>query len=359
MPRLRSVSPRPLAALAAALAAALLAGCASLPGGGAGGAPARGLLLVLNKGAASATLLDPRTAATVATFPTGEGPHEVAVSPDGRLAVVTNYGGETPGSSLTVLDLAARQVARTVELAPHARPHGVAWLPDGRRVAVTLETDSLVALVDVVAGAVTARIGTGQRGSHMLALSPDGSRAYVSNLSDGTVSLLDLDGGFLLRTVPSGAGAEGIAVTPDGAELWVTNRAANTISILDAETLAPLDTLAAPGFPIRVAFSPAGRLAVVTSAAAGTLRLIDAELRAEVATIPMPLDSARQRPTMLGPEFGRGTGVPIGVLVAPDARTAYVANANQDLVTVVDLVRRAVTGTLPTGREPDGMGWVP
>ena len=352
------MSPRTSTLVARVTLAVLLplAGCA--PPSTTGAASAGGLLLVLNKGAASASLVDPRSGATVATMATGEGPHEVAVSPDGRLAVVTDYGAETPGSTLTVLDLAARRPLRTIALAPLRRPHGVAWLPDGRHVAVTIETDSLVAVVDVAAGVVRARIRTHAGVSHMLALAPNGARAYVANIASGSVSMLDLEGEFLLRTVPTGAGAEGIALSPDGAELWVANRAANTVSVLDAQTLAPLDTLPSADFPIRVAFTPDGALALVTNARSGTLRLFDVASRVEVATIPMPVDSARVRTTMLGEEFGRGTGVPIGVLVGPDGRTAYVANANADLVTVVDLARRRVTGYLPTGREPDGLGWV-
>ena len=349
------------ALLGASLAAAACAPSSSSSAGEAPAAPdAGGALLVLNKAAASAAILDPRSGAVLATMPTGEGPHEVAVSPDGRLAVVTNYGQpQRPGSTLTLLDLAARRPLATIDVAPLQRPHGVGWLPDGRRVAVTSETDSLVALVDVIERRVVARVRTGQGGSHMLALSRDGARAYVANIGSGSVSMLDLEGRYLLRTTPTGAGAEGIALTPDGAELWVTNRAANTVTVLDAETLTPLDTLASADFPIRVTFTPGGRMALVTNARSGTLRLFDAVRRDTVATIAMPVDSTKTRGTMLGTEFGRGTGVPIGVLVGGDGRTAYVANANADLVTMVDLVTRRVTGWLPTGREPDGLAWVP
>ena len=355
---LRHRVPRaPLAALLLALAAAACAPAA--PGTGAAPAASSGLLLVLNKAAASASLVDPRTGATVATMPTGEGPHEVAVSPDGRQAVVTNYGApQAPGATLTLLDLAARRPLATIDLAPLSRPHGVAWLPDGRRVAVTIETDSLVAVVDVVERRVVARVRTDQSGSHMLVLSPDGTRAYVANIGSGSVSMLDLAGEYLLRTTPTGAGAEGIALSPDGARLWVTNREANTVVVLDAETLVPVDTRASADFPIRAAFTPDGRLALVTNARSGTLRLFDAARLDTVATIAMPVDSTKTRGTMLGDAFGRGTGVPIGVLVAPDGRTAYVANANADLVTVVDLATRRITGYLATGREPDGLGWV-
>jgi YVTN family beta-propeller protein len=343
------------------LLGALAAGCVPTPSAGSAPASAAaGSLLVLNKAAASASILDVRTGATLATLPTGEGPHEVAVSPDGRLAVVTNYGApQQPGSTLTLLDLAARRPLATIDVAPLRRPHGVAWLPDGRRVAVTFETDSLVALVDVIERRVVARVRTNQGGSHMLALSRDGARAYVANIGSGTVSMLDLEGRYLQRTTATGAGAEGIALSPEGARLWVTNRAANTVTVLDAETLTPVDTLRSADFPIRVAFTPNGRLALVTNARSGTLRLFDAARGDSVATIALPVDSTRTRGTMLGTEFGRGTGVPIGVLVGGDGRTAYVANANADLVTVVDLAARRVTGYLTTGREPDGLAWVP
>src|SRR5689334_5566328 len=89
------------------------------------GAQSGDLLLVLNKNAAEAVLLDPATGARVAAMPTGPFPHEVTVSPDGRTAVVANYGAQQPGSSLTVLDLATRAAVRTIDLGEYRRPHGI------------------------------------------------------------------------------------------------------------------------------------------------------------------------------------------------------------------------------------------
>jgi hypothetical protein len=69
------------------------------------GDEASGTLIVLNKSDATASLILLETGEVVRTLGTGIGPHEVAVSPDGKLAVVSNYGGRgQPGSSLTVLD---------------------------------------------------------------------------------------------------------------------------------------------------------------------------------------------------------------------------------------------------------------
>src|SRR5262245_44985702 len=147
----------------------------------------QGTLIVLNKADATASLIDLATGAVAATVPTGVGPHEAAVSPDGRLAVASNYGTrEAPGSSLTVIDVPGATVARTIDLGEHRHPHGVAWLPDGKRVAVTAEESRALLLVNVPDGAVEAVIGTDQDVSHMVVVSPDGVRAYVASIGSGS-----------------------------------------------------------------------------------------------------------------------------------------------------------------------------
>ena len=75
-----------LLAVRALVAAACL--CASAPAAVAQrGALSGEQLIVLNKSDATASLIDLGTGAVVATMPVGTGPHEVAVSPDGRTAV--------------------------------------------------------------------------------------------------------------------------------------------------------------------------------------------------------------------------------------------------------------------------------
>ena len=45
-------------------------------------------LVVLNKSEHTASLIDPASGKTLAKLPVGRGPHEVIVSPDGRLGVL-------------------------------------------------------------------------------------------------------------------------------------------------------------------------------------------------------------------------------------------------------------------------------
>ncbi|MFG0258819.1 MAG: YncE family protein, partial [Phycisphaerales bacterium JB041] len=209
-----------------------------------------GTLLVLNKADDTAQFIAQPSGETVATVATGNGPHEAAVSPDGRWAVAANYEDRT-ANTLTVYDAHAMEPVRTIDLGEWRAPHGLAFVGDSAVLAVTCEGSAQLLLVDVEGGTVEARIGTDARGSHMVAVTPDGARAFVANIPDGTVSAIDLAERKLLGVIPTGPGAEGIDVTPDGREVWVTNRAADSITVIDTETLEEIETVMCAGFPIR------------------------------------------------------------------------------------------------------------
>src|SRR5678816_1315844 len=102
-----------------------------------------GTLVVTNKTPSTATIIDVASKRTLATLPTGNGPHEVVISSDGRLAVVSDYSGQ-PGRTLTVIDVPALRVVRTIDLGQYNRPHGMVFLPGDSIVIVTSEASGNV-----------------------------------------------------------------------------------------------------------------------------------------------------------------------------------------------------------------------
>ena len=312
-------------------------------------------LVVLNKNEASASIISLADGRTIATMPVGDGPHEVAVSPDGNWAVAANYGGRTAGNSLTVLDLRNRRAVRTIDLGTYARPHGIAWLPDGKRVVVTSEQARAVVIVDVPNGKVDRTISTGQPG-HLLTLAKDGHHVYTANIAAGSVSLIDLDKGTVVKTVVTGKGPEGNDLSPNGRELWAADRTLNRITILDANTLDSLATIPTGEFPNRVHFTPDGHWVLVSNIRSGTVDVIDAASRRTVDHIAFAFDSTQANPTMLG-AMGR-TPQPEGILIAPDGRRAWIALSAMNRLAEVDIPTRRVLRYLTTGQEPDGMGYV-
>ncbi len=330
------------------------------PIGGVDGPGGSGTLIVLNKAEASASLLDCRTGEEVARVPTGDGPHEVAVSPDGVTAVVANYGIRgVRGNSLTVIDIPAKSVRATIDLGDYHRPHGIQFLPDGRQVMVTVEQEQAVVLVDLASAAVVGTFSTGQRVSHMLVLTPDARRAFVANIMSNNVTVVDLELAQAVANIETGKGAEGIDISPDGREVWVTNRAEDTISIIDTEVLEVVETLPCASFPIRLKFTPDGRHVLVSNARSGDVAVFAAIERREVRRVPMQQEAVGDTSQRLFRDaFGQGP-VPVGILVEPRGRRAYVACTNTRVVAVIDLQKWEVTGYLTAGKEPDGLGHSP
>jgi YVTN family beta-propeller protein len=332
---------------------------AALAGAGLGATAAwAGTLVVANKSEATVSLVDTASRVVRATLPTGVGPHEVVVSPDGRLALVADYGGREGGSTLTVIDLPGRRVARTIVLAPHRRPHGLAVLPGGERALVTAEESRALLVVDLARGVVERTLVTGAETSHMVVASADGARAYVANIGSGSVTVFDLRTYERLSEIRTGRGAEGVALAPDGAELWVTNRDDDTVSVIDTAALRVVATLAASDFPIRAEATPDGRRVLVSCAGSGDVAVFDRAKRALERRVPLPAPPATVEGKLFGGRFG-ASSLPIGLEIAPDGRRAWVAHAGADVISEIDLGRLAKTGELRAGREPDGMAYSP
>ncbi len=191
-------------------------------------------LLVLNKTDATLAIVDPATRAVLGTVPTGEAPHELAVSADGKLAFVANYGAQTPGHTISMIDLGARKELRRVEVAPLLRPHGIQVV--NGRVYFTSEIARVVARYDPEADRVDWIFGTGQDTTHMLRVSSDETRIVTANIRGNSLSILERGQNPLAWTasvVAVGRGPEGFDLSPDGTQIWAANSADGTVSIVD------------------------------------------------------------------------------------------------------------------------------
>jgi len=314
-------------------------------------------LVVLNKSEATASLIDLDSGEVRATLPTSRGPHEAAISPDGRLALVGNYGTrERPGSTLTVINVPAGTVLKTINLGEYRRPHGLLFLPDGRRALVTAEDNKVLLVVDVKKGTVINAFTTDQDISHMVEVALGGRRAFVANIGSGSVSVIDLEKGVVIRTVETGAGAEGITASVDGTEIWVTNRSADTVSVIDAESLKILKQIPCASFPIRAKATPDGKHVLVSCARTADIAVLDAATRKEVRRIPQDLRAVDTGDRLFGDQFGESS-VPIGIVIHPNGKKAWVAHTNADVVAEIDLESWTIVRLLEAGREPDGMAY--
>ena len=127
------------------------------------------------------SLIDFPTAKEIVKIPVGANPHEVDVSPDGKTAIVANYGSNIPGSTVSVIDIKSAKVVGLITLKDASRPHGIQWLADGKHAVVTTEGTGDLTLLDVANRVVVNSFETGQDISHMVVVGPDQNMAYVAS----------------------------------------------------------------------------------------------------------------------------------------------------------------------------------
>lgn len=299
-----------------------------------------GTFVITNKSPNTATIVDAGSGRTLATLPTGFGPHEVVLSGDGALAVVTDYGtGPRPGNTLTVIDVAAQTVARTIPLGDYTRPHGIVFLPSDSVVAVTSEAARAVVLVNVHTGAIVRTVSTGKSGSHMVGVAADGVQAWTGDIGSNTVTELDLRLGKALRSIDVPEQPEAINITRDATEIWVGSNATGRVSVVDNYTGAV--TTAGEGFqwPYRILFSPDGELVLIPDYRGEELRFIARRNREEIGRIKFT------------------GGGPQGIAIAPNGRHAFLSLSREGRVAIIDVAERKVVGHIAVGETPDGIAY--
>ncbi len=297
-------------------------------------------LLVLNKDDNTLVIIDPATNKIVGSAPTGNAPHEVTASSDGRYAYVANYGSDQPGNSLSVIDLSTRKETR-VDVTPLSRPHGIEFA-DGQ-VYFTAELSKAIARLDPQSLKVDWLLGTGQNLTHMLVLTKAVNPIFTANIGSNTISMIEHTSGrdpWIETVIPVGKGPEGCDLSPNGKEFWAANSGDGSVSVIDVAAKKVVQTIdVGTKHSNRLKFTPDGKLVLISDAGSGDLVAVDTSSRKVTKRVSL----------------GK---VAEGILIVPDGSRAYIALSSDDKVAIFDLKTLSKTGEIATGHDPDGMAWV-
>jgi DNA-binding beta-propeller fold protein YncE len=308
----------------------------------------RALLLVVNQGDYTMSMIDPSNGHTIGTVSTGSAQghgHEVAASPGGRTAYVPIYGNTgvgkpgTNGKQILVLDVDSRKVVGTIDFPHGVRPH----LPifDARRhvLYVTTELNDSISIVDPYRRKIVGSAPTGQAQSHMFVLSHDGNRGYTANVGPGTVSVLDMAHRKVLTVIPISREIQRISISPDDSMVFTSDQTKPQLAVIDTATnkvkaWVPMDST---GYG--TAATPDGRWLLVALPKINSVAVVD-------------LRSLKVARTM------KVCGAPQEILVRPDnPAIAYVSCASSNQVGVLNLSNWTMQKTIKAGKFPDGLAW--
>jgi YVTN family beta-propeller protein len=301
--------------------------------------PTKPFIIVANQRSGVATLVE-LGSGRVSHVDLGEKPHEVAVSPDGRVAALTiPSGGFGAGRKVIIFDLATAKIARTVDIGTYKEPHGVAFISDSVALVGTLGGTSTL-YVDVRNGRVLRAVERLPENPYIVKLTTTG-RAYVSSPHSSKVSEIDVATARVTRTIDIPEDPAGIAVSADGKELFAAvwrENAGGGIAIYDLEKGVVAAKLPATQ-PRRLAVTADGKLVVASDR--NHLRIIDR--------------ASRQVRSVATGENGGGSGV----ACAPDSARCYVALSGAGEIVEVDIVAGRVLRRFAAQKGADGLAYVP
>lgn len=218
---------------------------------------------------------------------------------------------------------------------------------------VLSKTDRTLSIVDPTTLAVVARVPAGPD-PHEVIASADGRVAYVSNYGAGaynTITPVDLVRQQALPIIDLGAlrGSHGLAVA--GGKVWFTAEAAKAVGRYDP----------AAGSVDWVLGTGQDRTHMLVVSADGK-RVVTSNVSSATVTIAELSSGGASRVDWAETVVAVGRGAE-GIDVSPDGREAWVANAQDGTISVIDFTGKAVAQTLAADVRganrlkftPDGM----
>jgi YVTN family beta-propeller protein len=303
------------------------------------------VLLVANKGDQTLGVVDPQAGRQVAAIAeTGVTGHEIAASPDGRLAFVPIYGNSgvgrpgTDGRNIDVIDIASRKVVGNIDFGRGVRPHCAVFGPRDGLLYVTTELDNAISVIDPHTFKIVGTIPTGQPESHMLAISADGKRGYTTNVGRGTISVLDMENRKTIGLIPVSGEIQRIALPPDGKMAFTSDQTRPQLAVIETSSYKIKTWIPLPGLGYGSAPTPDGRWLVVAVRTANKVAVIDLGAMKVAQVIDVP-------------------AAPQEVLVRPDGQIAYVSCDASRKIVAIRTSTWTVEKLIDVGPGADGLAW--
>ncbi len=191
--------------------------------------------------------VDLRSLAVDQVLRVGAVPKFVAVTPDGRRLLVSNWCSY----DVSVIDTAT---GRELERVPVGRyPRGLAVDPASRTAYVAVMGSTAVATIDLETFEVGRIEGVGRSPRHLV-LSPDGRTLYVTLNGSGQLAAVDVEQRRVRAQVRTGAAPRSMTISDDGRALYVVNYESGTVAKVRASDLSVLQTVPVPHHPIGITY---------------------------------------------------------------------------------------------------------
>jgi len=289
------------------------------------------VVVVLNSGDASVSLLDETGEKELSTFSVGKEPHHLMATPDNKSLIVAS----ATGNQLLFLDPKTGAVQRKIR--DIIDPYQIGFTPDQKWfVATGLRLDRVdVYSYDGQDLKLSKRIPLAKTPSH-IAFDNASTTAFITQQGSDQISAIDLATQQVKWTMPVGKLPAGIIMTPDNKYLMVGIMGSDYVEVIDWRTQKMVKKIKTGIGAHNFRGQGDKRYVYVSNRVANTISVVDMTTLENVGTIKVP-------------------GGPDCMEVTADGKTMWATLRWSKKVAVIDLETRSVTKVIPVGRSPHGI----
>jgi YVTN family beta-propeller protein len=188
------------------------------------------------------------TLSVVGVAPVGMVPKYVAVTPNDKYVIATNWCSWT----VSIVNEATHHLVATIPVG--AYPRGIAISPDSHLAYVAIMGSDVIDVISLSTFKIVGQIGGVDNVRHVVIDPQNPDFLYASLNQPGDVVKIDRLTGKILAEVHTGSDCRSLAISTDGTALYVVNYLSNTVTELASSNLRILQVVPTGTNPVGVTY---------------------------------------------------------------------------------------------------------
>ncbi|HRH58935.1 MAG TPA: bifunctional YncE family protein/alkaline phosphatase family protein [Chitinophagaceae bacterium] len=281
------------------------------------------------------------------SLPLGDLPLNIAISPTKKFLAVTNNGQST--QSIQLVDAKSNKLLDNIEISKSWL--GLKFSADEKYLFASGGNDNWILKYAVTNNKLVLKDSIQLGDKWPVKISPAGididdarQRMYIVTKENNSLYIVSLATKKILDSLPLGAEAYTCLLSPDKKELYISVWGADKIKVFNTLTKKITDTIAVGDNPNDICLNRTGKYLFVANANDNSVSVIDIKKRKQLET----LDAALYPNSVPGSTTN-------SVALSADEKTLYIANADNNCIAVFDV-------TAPGHSKSKGfipVGWYP
>ena len=191
--------------------------------------------------------VDTSTFAIDQVIQVGAVPKYLAVTPDNKYVVVSNFCS----LDVSIIDVVTNKEVKRIDVGLH--PRGIAVTNDSSTAYVTVMGGGIIAAINLNNYSIRTINSAGYTPRHLV-LSPDNSVLYITNNKAGQIRAIDPLTDTLIKSVATGTEPRTMVMSDDGLSLYVVNYQSDTMVKVRTSDMQVIQTVKTGHHPVGITY---------------------------------------------------------------------------------------------------------